>query len=319
MDKAITHTTNNQDNYVSNHVMEPGPLSDRKLSGTWKDYISVTKVGIILGNLLTVLAGMWLASITILNQPLNFSLTVITLLGTSFIIASGTCLNNYIDRDIDQRMSRTKNRALPEGRLNPNNVLLMGWILAILGTVTLVYVNVLTAIVALIGLFFYVVIYTLWLKRTHHINTVVGGIAGAMPPLIGWAAVTGSLEFGAWILFAILFVWQPPHFLALAMKRVDDYRAAGIPMLPVVRGFAETKRQIFIYTVVLLPMSLLLVMHSAVGVAYLVLASILGLIWIVLSGSGFYTNNDLKWAKYNFTFSLIYLTLLCVGIIIFTL
>jgi protoheme IX farnesyltransferase len=307
-------TVNTQGEYLSRNVMEPGPLADRKLTGTWKDYVTVTKIGIILGNLLTVITGMFLAAGgSITGQPV-----LLTLLGTALIIASGTCLNNYIDRDIDQKMLRTKKRALAEGRLNPRNVLQMGFVFAILGTTLLLYVNVLTTLVALFGLFGYVVLYTMWLKRAHSLNTVVGSIAGAVPPMIGWAAVTNSLDAGAWILFAIMFVWQIPHFLAIAIRRCEDYRAAGIPMLPVVRGFKETKWQMLNYVAALIPVSLLLAYFTNVGLAYVWMALILGMAWLILSIRGFFVKDDVLWARKYFVFSLIYLTVMFVGMIVIT-
>jgi protoheme IX farnesyltransferase len=302
------------DEYISRHVMEPGPLSDKKLTGTWKDYVSVTKVGIILGNLLTVITGMWLAAEgSLLGQPV-----LATLLGTALIIASGTCLNNYIDRDIDQKMLRTKGRALAEGRLNPKNVLQMGFILAILGTGLLLTVNVLATLVALFGLFVYVVVYTMWLKRLHSLNTVVGSVSGAVPPVIGWVAVTNSIDVAAWILFFIMFLWQPPHFLALAMRRCEDYRAAGIPMLPVVRGFKETKWQMAFYVAALVPVSLLLYWFTEVGLPYVIMALILGSAWLISSIRGFFAKDDILWARKYFVFSLIYLTIMFVGMMVVT-
>ncbi|MDQ0337523.1 protoheme IX farnesyltransferase [Caldalkalibacillus uzonensis] len=316
MDKAVKSV---KKEYISRHVMEPGPLADRKLSGTWKDYVTVTKVGIILGNLLTVLTGMWLAAGGFVGfSQLSLALILLTLLGTALIIASGTCLNNFIDRDIDQKMLRTKNRALAEGRLDPKNVLIMGYILAVLGTVLLLFVNWVATMMALIGLFFYVVVYTMWLKRTHHLNTVVGGVAGAMPPVIGWTAVTGSLDPGAWVFFAFMFVWQPPHFLALAMRRCEDYRAAGIPMLPVVKGFGVTKQQIVLWVAALIPTSLYLYLVTNVGWSYVWLALVLGLAWLALALAGFYIKKDILWARINFVYSLAYLSLMCIGIMLST-
>jgi protoheme IX farnesyltransferase len=303
-----------QGEYLSRHVMEPGPLADRKLTGTWKDYVTVTKIGIILGNLLTVITGMWLAAGgSFAGQPV-----LLTLLGTALIIASGTCLNNYIDRDIDQKMLRTKKRALAEGRLDPKNVVVMGFLFAILGTILLLYVSVVATLVALFGLFGYVVLYTMWLKRRHSLNTVVGSVAGAVPPMIGWAAVTNSLDPGAWALFAIMFIWQIPHFLAIAIRRREDYRAAGIPMLPVVKGNNETKWQMLHYVATLIPVSLLLAYTVEISMAYVWMAIILGIIWFVLSIRGFSAKDDVVWAKKYFIFSIIYLTIMFVGMIVIT-
>lgn len=319
MDKVMRSEEAEKD-YVPHHVMEPGPLSDKKLTGTWKDYVSVTKVGIILGNLMTVFAAMWLAAEGFRGFiGLENHIILLTLLGTALIIASGTCLNNYIDRDIDQKMQRTKKRPSATGRLNARQILIMGISLGVIGTGLLLPVGILTTIMALIGLFGYVFIYTMWLKRTHHLNTVVGSVAGAMPPVIGWTAVTGSLDAGAIILFVILFIWQPPHFLALAMRRCEDYRAAGIPMLPVVKGFPVTKQQIVLYTAALIPASLYLFFFTSVGWGYFWTALILGIAWLALALPGLFQKpeNDIPWAKKNFIFSLIYLTVLCIAMIVF--
>lgn len=318
MDKNIA-SVDVEGKYVPHHVMEPGPLSDKKLTGTWKDYVSVTKVGIILSNLITVITGIWLASIHS-AIPLDIQTVILTLLGTSLIIASGTCLNNYIDRDIDPLMKRTEKRALAQGRLDPKNVLVMGYLLAVLGTVLLLFVNLLTTLVAIFGLFIYVIVYTMWFKRRHSINTVIGSFSGAVPPVIGWASVTGTIDLGAWLLFAIMFFWQPPHFFALAMRRCEDYRAAGIPMLPVVKGFHETKRQMLLFVLALVPVSHALYFAiPELGKSYLFLAGILGFTWLYLSIKGFKATDEILWARKYFVFSLIYLTFLFIGMIIVTL
>ncbi|WP_202079866.1 heme o synthase [Caldalkalibacillus salinus] len=317
MNKASTEVDTQQE-YVSHHVMEPGPLADRKLTGTWKDYVTVTKLGIIIGNLLTVFTGMWLASAAT-GHSLDGVTILCTLLGAALIIASGTCLNNYLDRDIDQKMQRTKKRALAQGRLDSKSVLTMGFVFAILGTTLLLPMGYLATLVALFGLFGYVVLYTLWLKRTHELNTVVGSVAGAVPPMIGWAAVAKSLDPGAWVLFSIMFVWQIPHFLAIAIRRYEDYKNAGIPMLPVVRGFRDTKWQMLNYTAGLIPVSLLLPLSVSMSSAYVWLALILGIAWLVLSVKGFFTKGHeetIDWAKKYFIYSLVYLVLLFTSMIV---
>lgn len=308
MDKVINNENIDKE-FTLHHVMEPGPLSDRKLTGTWRDYITVTKVGIILGNLLTVIAGMWLAAggWTGFSQ-LPISQIVLTILGTALVIASGTCLNNYIDRDIDQIMERTKKRPSADGRLEPRRVLLMGYILALAGTFMLLNVNIVATLSALFGLFIYVIVYTLWLKRTHHINTVVGGISGAMPPVIGYTAVTGSLDMGVLVFFVLMFIWQPPHFLALAIKRREDYRKAGIPMLPVVKGVPVTKQQIIVWVASLIPASLYLYLVAPLNLAYVAIVLFLGIGWLILALAGSKKYDDTKWASKNFVWSLLYLT-----------
>lgn len=308
MDKAINNEKVDKD-FVLHHVMEPGPLSDRKLTGTWRDYITVTKVGIVLSNLMTAIAGMWLAAGGWSGfSQLPITQIVLTLLGTGFIIASGTCLNNYIDRDIDQLMERTKKRPSVDGRLEPKRVLLMGYILALAGTFLLLNVNIVATLSALFGLFVYVIVYTLWLKRAHHINTVVGGISGAMPPVIGWTAVSGSFDIGVLVFFVLMFIWQPPHFLALAIKRCEDYRKAGIPMLPVVKGIPVTKQQIIVWVASLIPASLYLYLVAPLNLAYVTIALFLGIGWLILALKDYKGTDHLKWASKNFLWSLLYLT-----------
>jgi len=290
---------------ISSPVMEPGPLAEAKPRGDWRDYISVTKIGITVANLLMVFAGCWLGA----TGPLDLSLVLLTMLGSAFVIMSGTCLNNYIDRDLDSLMERTKNRALPAGRLDPNVVLRMGIYLGIAGTVILGSVNMLTALLGLIGLFFYVVVYTYWLKRRSTLNTLIGGISGAMPPIMGYTAVTGTMDLTAWIFFLILFLWQPPHFLALAMRRAEDYKAAGFKMLPAVRGYEITKWHILRYTAILVPATFLLFGIHAVGTVYLIGIAILGFIWLAINTAGLFMKDAIRFARISFVYSLIYLNL----------
>jgi protoheme IX farnesyltransferase len=273
---------------------------------TWRDYVEVTKPGINKSNLVATFAGYIVAAGLTRFEALTL---LFTLFGTALVIAGGCTLNNFYDRDIDPLMERTRSRSLAEGRIRPGVALWYGLTLTALGEAVLaVGVNPLAALLGFVGFFVYVVIYTMWLKRTSTLNTVVGGISGAIPPMIGWVAVTGSLNLSAWALFLILFMWQPPHFYALAMRRVDEYRAAGIPMLPVVKGFRETKIQTLVFTILLLPSSLLLFFTGTFGWFYLAVAVVLGGIYIALSVKGFYAKDDKKWATQMFFYSLVYLT-----------
>src|SRR5690606_15702912 len=186
---------------------------------TWRDYLTLTKPGINASNLMAAFAGFWLAG----HGQLDLPLLLITLLGTALVIAGGCALNNVIDRDIDPLMSRTQSRPVASGRVRPMTALWVGIALTVAGFVVLAaLVNPLAAFLAMIGHFVYVGIYSLWLKRTTTLNTVVGGISGAVPPMIGWVAVTGSIDPPAWILFIFMFLWQPPHFLALAIRRMEE-------------------------------------------------------------------------------------------------
>lgn len=281
---------------------------------TWRDYVQITKPGITVSNMMTTFAALWLASF---GFP-SWKLAILTMLGTALVIMSGCVLNNFYDRDLDLKMKRTMNRAVATGRISARNALLIGIGLLLAGLVVLaVYANPLAAVWGLIGHIFYVLIYTP-LKRVTTLNTVIGGVSGAAPPVIGWVAVTGTMDYAAWLLFLILFLWQPPHFLALAMLKTEDYRAGNLPMLPVVKGFAETKRQMFLWGAVLFPASLLLFLHANVGYVYLIVMSIMGLIYVVLLYQGFSTKDDLAWAKKLFGYSILYLTVFCAAIVIGT-
>ena len=210
-------------------------------------------------------------------------LVVSTLIGGTLSAAGANTINNVVDRDIDRIMRRTRLRPLPSGRVDPGPALAFGAGLGVAGFLWLWgTTNLLAATLSTSGLLFYVFVYTMFLKRTSPQNIVVGGAAGAVPALVGWAAVTGSLAAPAWVMFAIIFLWTPPHFWALSLRYEDDYRAAGVPMLPVVVGSRQTLDHIFWYTVALAGMSLLLYPTGYVGVPYLLAAAGLGT-WIIVA------------------------------------
>lgn len=280
----------------------------------WRDYISLMKLGITTANLMATVAGLWMGA----HGHPWWRTVAITLVGTAMVVASGATLNNFVDRDIDVRMERTSGRALPAGKVQPLSALVIGLTLGAAGLVLLAgWVNGTAAACAFVGLVMYAYVYTVWLKRTTTLSTVLGGLAGAMPPLIGYAAGSGGrLDLAAWVVFSVFFLWQPPHFLPLAMKRVEDYRAAGIPMLPVVRGYTETKWQILVYTAAMVPVSLLPYALRAAGVIYLLVALVLGVIFLWRAVQGLFTKDDLAWANRLFRFSLVYLTGICLAMII---
>lgn len=278
---------------------------------TWRDFIEVTKPGIVKSNLIVIVTGFWLASAW--SDSFDFLRLILAIIGGSLVMGGSCTLNNYLDRDLDIKMERTKERPLALGRMSAKVALAYGMFLILAGTVILgLGTEPLAALLGLIGAFVYVVVYTAWMKRTTHLNTVVGAISGAVPPMIGWAAVTGNLDKGAWILFAFLFLWQIPHFLALAIMKSKEYREAGYQMLPVVNSFFETKRQILIWTAAIIPVSLFLYESGVVGKFYFVSALVLGLGWLVLAVKGFFANDDMKWARQMFLYSLLYLTGLCI-------
>ena len=236
------------------------------------------------------------------------------------VMASSAALNNYWDRDLDQKMTRTQTRALPAGKLKPNQVLVFGIVLGIAGLAVLFFcVNPLTALLGLIGIFVYFVVYTVWLKRTSTLSTAVGAVSGAMPPVIGYCAVSQQMDAGAWILFAMLFLWQPPHFWSLGIRRKEEYRAAGFPLLPVVKGVKRTKLQMIPYIVMLIPVSTLLYIYEYVGIVYFMTALLMGIAWLYLCLSGLRAEDDEKWAKRNFMFSNNYLLIIFVVMILNTL
>ncbi|UTR11005.1 heme o synthase [Evansella sp. LMS18] len=300
---------------TSNEAVESnGLIGNEAGKVTWKSYLAISKTGIVMSNLITTFTGLFLAAYytgtTIGSDPLN---ALFALLGSAFILAGGCALNNYIDRDIDHLMERTKERPSVSGELSGRQVFTYGLAISAAGTILLAMASLMAAVIGVAGLVIYVVLYSMWTKRTTTLNTIVGSFAGAVPPLIGWAAIDPGLSPIAWSLFLIMFIWQPPHFLALAMKRADEYKRAGIPMLPVVAGFDITKRQIVWYIAALIPVSLT-VAHF--GVVYTVIASLLGIGWLALGIAGYKYKDDLKWANQMFVYSLNYLTILFVLMII---
>ncbi|MFC4320316.1 heme o synthase [Litchfieldia salsa] len=282
----------------------------------FKDFLALIKIGIVNSNFITTFTGIWLALYFTGGGLLeNLSTVIFTLIGSSLVIAGSCAINNYYDRDIDHLMERTKDRPTVTGKVTPIHVLYMGIIFTFIGTVFLLFTTITATIIGLVGFVTYVFLYTMWSKRRYTINTVIGSISGAVPPLIGWAAIDSSLHAVAWVLFLIMFIWQPPHFLAIAMKRSEEYRRAGIPMLPVVHGFAVTKRQMVVWVACLLPLPFYL---FSLGIPFLILATLLNIGWLVIGMMGFKMQDDIKWAKYMFVYSLNYLTILFVAMVIVT-
>lgn len=274
-------------------------------AGTWKDFIALTKPGILRSNLIAAFAGFWLAS----RWDLHLGLMIMTLLGTVLVMASSCVFNNYFDRDLDMKMERTRDRSLPTGRLAPKVVLWYAVILGIVGLAMLfIFSGVLAGVFGIVGMFVYVVVYTLWLKRTSTWSTSVGAISGAMPPVIGYVAVTGTVDMGAILLFAMLFLWQPPHFWALGIRRVEEYRAAGFPLLPVVKGIRRTKIQMIPYLVLLVPLPVLMYVYGYAGVFFLAISLLLSLVWLYIAVKGFRAKDDEAWSRKVFLFSINYLT-----------
>jgi protoheme IX farnesyltransferase len=296
-------------------IVTPGPAEGHAHEGstpspsvrdTITAYVRLTKPRIIVLLLITTVPAMILAEQGI---P-SLWLIAATLVGGTIAAGSANSINMYLDRDIDQVMRRTQSRPLPAHEVSPDQALAFGfWLGAGSFLFLAATVNMLAATLSLAAIAFYVFVYTMWLKRSTTQNIVIGGAAGAAPALVGWAAVTGSLALPAWILFAIVFVWTPPHFWALAMRFSGDYAAAGVPMLPVVRGEEETRRQIFLYSLVLFAVTLLLGPVGNMGPIYLGTAVVLGGVFVyralVLWRLG---GIDRSWRL--FTYSIVYLAAL---------
>ena len=264
-----------------------------------KDFLALTKPLIVGLLLITTYGGLVIG----LKDWPPFGLTMWTLLGGALAAGGSSALNQYIDRELDRQMQRTAKRPLADGRLTDAEGFAFGIGLSLISYYVLAcFVNGLAALLSLAGIIYYVVVYSLWLKRATVQNIVIGGGAGAIPPLVGYAAATGTLDWTAVILFAIIFMWTPPHFWALAIVRMKDYERAGVPMMPVVRGELETRRQIFIYTIELVLVTLLLPLLNLAGNIYLISSLILGGIllyaaWAVWKKGG----NKVAWRMYKWS------------------
>lgn len=281
-----------------------------------KDYVTLTKPRIISLLLLTTLVPMLVAYQGQPGLPAFLNLIFWTLLGGALAAGGSGAINMYMDRDVDAIMSRTKLRPIPSDRMQPRNALIFGLALNLLAFVVLyLAANLLAAVLAMIGTAYYVLIYTRWLKRTSTQNIVIGGAAGAIPPLVGWAAVTGNLNTEAFLMFAIIFYWTPPHFWALALLRRTEYARAGIPMLPVVRGEAETKWQILLYSLLMIVLSVVLTPLGMAGPLYLLLALVLGGIFL-RDAYVLYREPGLTSAWRLYKYSLLYLALLFCAMVV---
>jgi protoheme IX farnesyltransferase len=277
-----------------------------------RDYLRVTKPGIIVLLLVTTLGAMLIAGDT---WP-SLGLVLATLLGGALASGGASALNCYIDRDIDVVMARTRKRPIPTGHLTPTQVWVFGVALSSLAVVELAWlVNPLAAALALSGNLFYVGIYTRWLKRATPQNIVIGGAAGSFPPLVGWAAVTGRLDAGAFILFAIIFFWTPPHFWSLALLKANDYRRAGIPMLPVTAGERVTRRHILLYSLLLLAVTVLMAPAGVVSYVYLVAALALGGVFVLMAARMYREDTSrLAWPLFKYSNYYLAALLACMAI-----
>jgi heme o synthase len=269
-----------------------------------KTYFSLTKPGVLFGNALTAAAGFLLASRGN-PDPILFLALVI---GSTLVIASACVLNNYFDRDIDRVMARTKTRAVAAGVIPGRNAVIFGSILGAAGFAILYqYTSILVIVLGAIGFIDYLIFYAMLGKRKSMHGTLIGSISGAIPILAGYAAVSGAIDAGAVIVFLILFFWQMPEFYSIAIYRHDEYKKAGVPVISVVKGIAQTKLQILIYTVLFVISTLLLFVFGYVGIMYLIVMGILDIIWLGIGIQGFTAKDTNLWARNMFRFSLIIL------------
>jgi heme o synthase len=286
-------------------------IADVRSKSLLRDLVALTKPRIISLLLVTTIAPMYVA-----GRP-SWTLVLAVFIGGYLMAGGANAVNMYMDRDIDDRMARTRLRPIPSGRMQPREVLAFGVLLSTAATFLFAQAaNVLTAALALAGFYFYVFVYTRWLKRSTPQNIVIGGAAGAFPPLVGWAAVTNRIDLLAVYLFLIVFYWTPPHFWALALLKQKDYGRAGVPMAPLVWGEKETKRQMFWYTLILIPLTLLPCAFGALGPVYFASAAILGgmFVYEVLKVMRATEWTKPAWKLYKF--SLLYLALIFAAMVV---
>jgi protoheme IX farnesyltransferase len=272
----------------------------------FKKYYDLTKPKVVLLIIFTAVVGMLLAGV----EKVPLSQTLAAILGIGLAAASGAAINHWVDQKIDEIMERTKNRPIPHGDLTPLQALSFALLLAVISMfLLLTWVNVLTAVLTFVSLMGYAVIYTVFLKHSTPQNIVLGGAAGAAPPLLGWAAINNTVNTEAVLLFLIIFIWTPPHFWALAIRRKDEYAKAGVPMLPVTHGIPYTKLLILLYTLMLFSVSLMPFVIKMSGLIYLVAAVILGVVFVFYAWK-LYIDEQNQYAMKTFGYSIFYLSML---------
>jgi protoheme IX farnesyltransferase len=290
-------------------VQALAPEFEVATDGDVADYFALMKPRVMFLVVFTALVGL-VAAPGSMHPVLAIAALICIAVGAG---ASGA-LNMWYDADIDAAMTRTAGRPIPRGRISPDEALVFGVVLAAGSVICLgLMVNWVAAALLALTIAFYVVVYTMWLKRSTPQNIVIGGAAGAVPPMIGWAAATGSVSLESFVLFLIIFMWTPPHFWALALLRSDDYARAGVPMLPVVRGADETRRQILIYSLILAPLGMVPAIIGLGGTLYMVVAAMLGSLFVVLALDCYREREGEKAdraAKHLFAYSVLYLFLL---------
>lgn len=271
---------------------------------TIRNFYSLTKPGVLYGNAITVVAGFLFGS----HGSIRWTLFIATFFGISLLIASACVVNNFFDQDIDRIMTRTKNRAIVNGSVRGRDALLFGIVLGLFGgTILVTYTNILTLAVGIIGFIDYVFLYGMLAKRLSMHGTLVGAVSGAAPILAGYTGATNRLDMAALLVFLALFLWQMPEFYSIAIFRLKEYKAAGVPVISVVKGIKNTKAQIFLYTVGFVVSTLLLTLIGSAGYVYFACMTILGFYWIWIGYKGLRTNENIAWSRNMFRFSLIVL------------
>lgn len=292
-------------------------LNHRNLSSFMTDLKLLFKANVLTANVLPVFAGFWLA-LYFTDVPLssNLDILLLTIFGSTMVIAGALALNNWYDVDIDTVMDRTKNRPTVTGNFSLKQVLTIGISLTVIGFILLLFTTFEAALYAFVGWFTYCFPYTMWSKRKYTFNTIIGSVSGAVTPLIGWTAIAPGFQKVPMILFLILFIFQMPHTFAIAIKKYKEYKVAGVAMLPVVRGLSVTKRQMVMYIACLFPLPFFL---ETLGTTFVVIATLLNAGWLVVSISGFFVKDNLKWAQVNFLYSVNYITIIFLMMIVVTL
>lgn len=300
---ALPHQTSGHDLVMTSTVAAS--------AATVGDYFQLMKPRVMSLVIFTGFAGMYLAP-----GQAHLGLAIVSLLAIAAGAGASGAINQWYDRDIDQVMSRTRNRPIPAGKIEPAEALALGVVISVLSVLLLsLSANLLAGGLLAFTIFFYAVIYTVWLKRSTPQNIVIGGAAGALPPMVGWASITGTVSLESLVLFALIFIWTPPHFWALALVKNEDYKQAGVPMLPVVAGKPETLRQIVIYSALLAPLGFAPYLLGMTSPVYAVIAAGLGITFLALAVRLYKTPADRQaWAL--FKFSVLYLTVLFASLIL---
>ncbi|KQL41820.1 protoheme IX farnesyltransferase [Bacillus sp. FJAT-25509] len=280
----------------------------------FKNLISLIKGKVFVINVLPVLAGYFLSShINHIPLAAHIASFFVTLIGSAFVIAGALMLNNWYEADLDKQMERTKNRPSATGEFSKKFVLTLGVTTSIMGFFILFFTNAEVLLFSFVGWFFYVVLYTFWSKQKYSWNTIIGAVSGCVTPLIGWSVLSSSFQLIPMMMALIVFIWQMPHTYSIAIRRFDDYKRAGFAMLPVVSGVKKTKIHLLFYLICLIPMPFFM---KSLGLFFIGFMTILNIGWIILSISGFATQNEAHWAKWMFRYSVIHMMLFLISIIV---